>query len=99
MLTNTIKKKGKDMRKKTMRMMIVAGAVALLLPTAAMAEWDQKETHLNQEDHDAMINVVNPGNIHAAGDFNYNMESPVGYDAFGNGTAFTTGTNGAFTKS
>src|SRR3989304_7940317 len=27
------------------------------------------------------------------------MESPVGYDAFGNGTAFTTGTNGAFTKS
>ncbi len=96
MLTNTTKKKGKDMRKKTMRMMIIAGAVALLLPTAAMAEWDQSELEKNQADHDAMINVYTA--VHPLGDFAYGDESAIGYDTFGNGTADLT-TNNPFATS
>jgi len=85
MLTNLTNKKGKEMRKKTMRKMIIAGAVALLLPTAAMAEWDQSELRNNQEDHDEMINVYTA--VHTLGDFSYGMESAIGYDSLGNGTA------------
>lgn len=76
------------MRKNIIKMMIVAGAAALIIPTAAMAEWDQTESHNNQDDHAEMINVLTPGNI--PGDFSYTMESPIGYDYLGNGTATLT---------
>lgn len=87
MITNLINnKKGKDMRKKSIKMMVIAGAVAMLLPTAAMAEWDQSELHANQEDHDALINVNTVTNT-IIGDFSYNNQSPIGYDYKGDGTA------------
>ncbi len=73
------------MRKKTIRMMVIAGAVAMLLPTAAMAEWDQSETHNNQLNHDALINVNTATNT-IIGDFNYSQTSPIGYDYKGDGT-------------
>jgi len=77
MLTNTTNKKGKEMRKKTMKMMIIAGAVALLVPTAAMAEWDQTETHLNQQSHAALFETLP----------SYGQTSAIGYDYAGDGTA------------
>src|SRR3990170_4643033 len=76
MITNLINKKGKDMRKRTIRMMVIAGAVALILPTAAMAEWEQGERHENQEDHSVI----------AIDHTLYGMESAVGYDFNGDGT-------------
>ncbi len=87
MITNLINnKKGKDMRKKTIKMMVIAGAVAMLLPTAAMAEWDQAEVHGNQIDHDALINVITATNT-IVGDFSYGNDSAIGYDRYGVGTA------------
>ena len=77
--------KGENMRKNFIKMMVVAGAAALIIPTAAMAEWDQSEDHNNQEDHDAMINVYTA--VHTLGDFAYGMESAIGYDYKGDGTA------------
>ncbi len=59
--------------------MVVAGAAALIIPTAAMAEWDQSESHNNQKSHDAMINVNTTTNT-AIGDFTYSMYSPIGYE-------------------
>lgn len=81
MLTNTTNnnKKGKEMRKKTMRMMVIAGAVAMLLPTAAMAEWDQSESHNNQDPHGVFINVDTLTNT-VIGDFSYDSTSPIGYE-------------------
>ena len=73
------------MRKTIKRMLVVAGVVALLLPTVARAEWDQTEKRNNQDDHDELVNVLTSGVV--SGDFDYGMESPIGYDRFGNGTA------------
>ncbi|OHE55079.1 MAG: hypothetical protein A2Z47_11715 [Thermodesulfovibrio sp. RBG_19FT_COMBO_42_12] len=83
------KMKGENMRKNVFKMMLVAGVAALIIPGAAMAEWDQSELQKNQADHDAMINLstVTPG------DFAYGDESPIGYDTFGDGTADLTTDN------
>src|SRR4030067_3479161 len=86
------KMKGENMRKNLMKMMLVAGVAALVIPTAAMAEWDQSESRENQGDHAEMINVHTTYNslgdtVHVVGDFGYGMESAIGYDTWGDGTA------------
>lgn len=79
----TAKQKSKGgkvkMRKNLIKMMVVAGAAALIIPTAAMAEWDQSETHNNQQSHDAFVNVDTPTNT-IIGDFSYDMYAPIGYE-------------------
>ena len=86
-----------NMRKNILKMMVVAGVAALIIPVSAMAEWDQTEEHQNQQEHDAMIND-NSGGAHSVGDFNYGMTSEIGYDRFGNGNAtlLTHRTNNAW---
>src|SRR3972149_5548209 len=84
------KMKGDNMRKNVFKMMLVAGVAALIIPGAAMAEWDQYEKLMNQDEHDAMINVGTVTSPHPDGDFAYGMESAIGYDALGNGTADLT---------
>src|SRR3972149_51791 len=80
MITNLTNKKGKDMRKKTIKMMVIAGAIAMLVPTAAMAEWDQAETHNNQQDHaDHAFPLTDL----------YGKDSMIGYDIRGDGSATT----------
>lgn len=73
--------KGGNMRKNLIKMMVVAGAATLIIPTAAMAGWDQNESHMNQDDHVEFMGTP---------DFTYGMEAEVGYDSNGIG-AGTTG--------
>ncbi|OGW41851.1 MAG: hypothetical protein A2132_05745 [Nitrospirae bacterium RBG_16_43_11] len=74
-----------NMRKNIIKMMVVAAAAALIIPGAAMADWDQAEEHLNQAEHDSMVNTGTA--VHSTGDFNYGMTSEIGYDRFGDGNA------------
>lgn len=65
------------MRKNLIKMMVVIGVAALILPTAVMAEWEQEELHENQADHSDL----------AIDHSLYDMDSAVGYDIRGDGTA------------
>ena len=82
-----MKTKGENMRKNFIKMMVVAGAAALIIPTAAMAEWDQAETHWNQKDHNAAGMAFDDTGRPAFND--YGKDSMIGYDTKGDGTATT----------